>query len=178
MKILKPVMPEIVSINRKVIERQYDAKFVGEFPTSEHSTEAGMLFYQEEIPPETYTRVKNPNDVSNYLFFYTVWDFDLTTARLWVKNGATIAGKIRNGLLLGDGSFIYSRHRHDFVSHGNSFIDGGDSYTRRSSLAADTPVTFKIVAGDIVLIEEEEGLSDDDDYETHNRRESEPWRFV
>jgi hypothetical protein len=124
-------------------------KFVGEFqsPINGEISTSGMLFWQKEIPEETYKRVKNPNDVSNYAFVFRGID-----GRLWIRNGLPWAEKKYTGKITPNGDFIYSRSRHDCVIHDDCMIDGGEDYVR--SFGKGELVDFHIKDGEIVLGED------------------------
>ena len=151
-QILTPSFKEnLLPLTVEWVEKMYKAKLVGEFALTEHADVAAQLYYQKVIPPETYERVQNPKDVSNYFLLYFRPDELDQSFGAYIANGAGVAGRKRTGVVTKEGKFYYSRHRHDLVHYGlGNFIDGGDSYTRGTFSLDDTLVQFSIVDGEIV----------------------------
>lgn len=153
---LTPSMQPITTISVERTQQHFGGVYVGEFPVDKHATQSGLLFYQNPIPEHVYKQVVNPDDVSNYYFVwvdYTPGEF--TRAKLMIRNGLRIAERVRHGVITKDGLFLYSRHRHDFVSNGNTFVDGGDSYFRHNTGEGDRLIVFKIEAGKLVEVTED-----------------------
>jgi hypothetical protein len=103
----------------KKVQEHYNAKFI--FESCLKSISSGWcnfpaaIFYTEKAHPEG----------SNYLaFYYNVDGYPM------VANGIS-ATEPFDGLDTGDG-IIYSRYRHDFVTHNDCMIDGGRDYTKHS----------------------------------------------
>lgn len=102
------------------VEKRYSAIFIGDFPVKLKSGgwgDAGAVFYQP-----------NP-DVSkgHSHYFGLVLSPDLA---YWIYDAAFIEGKEFIGVKQADGSYVWSRFRHDFREVEDGFIDGGFDYTR------------------------------------------------
>lgn len=88
----------------KKIEQHYDATFVGSFNNHE-------LFYGKD---------EHPVSKSKYFVIYT----DKTG--LNITSGKKYENMKFDGYYIkSSNKIVYSRHRHDFVSHGDITIDGG-----------------------------------------------------
>ena len=118
----------LVQINIEETIKHFGGTYVGEFSLMKHETVPCALFYQKEIPTEVYSKVKNPDDVSNYYVVY----FNPFDGTLRIANGLDVASRTRAGIVLPSGELIWSRHRHDYREVAGNMIDGGDSYTRYS----------------------------------------------
>ena len=118
-----------------------NAKYVGEFPVREHSTQVGALFWQ----------ASPPHDYSHYFFIYrnyTGIKDHPDNGKLFITSGAHMDRRILSGVRTKSGDFIYSRGRHDFIEHDGSMVDGGDSYMRCSADA--TVIKFEIIEDRLV----------------------------
>lgn len=91
----------------------------------------------------------HPNG-SNYFGIYFVEDTSYIT-------DAITATEPFDGLLLEDGSVMYSRYRHDFFEHDGIFVDGGREYLRCGGfdLAKTKTVKLQIVGDKLEVVEED-----------------------
>ena len=110
-------------INIKVIEEEYNAKYVGDFCIKgkyvSWSNFPVSIFWQETPPVEGY---------SNYFGVYVEDD------KVFITDGSSAFSEPIEGIVADDGEVIYSRYRHDMVSSadGSVSIDGGRDYTKIS----------------------------------------------
>lgn len=106
-------------LNLKAVEEKYpESVFVGEFPIKKHSEYSGCVFWQPN-PPHGY---------SNYFMIYMC----PVRNTIYITSGKPQSDQVYTGLLTPNGSFIYSRHRHDYIEHDGCMVDGGDSYVRHN----------------------------------------------
>lgn len=112
-------------INISIVELKYNAKYVGDFCLK---TNGGgwsdfpiAIFYQPN--PDLLARH------TNYFGIFVDEDHHCV-----ITNGESAFSEPITGLITDDGTVIYSRYRHDYVTskNGELFIDGGRDYTRFS----------------------------------------------
>lgn len=94
----------------------YNAEFLGRFFYSKE-IELPVYFFYCKTPPE---------GCSNYFALH----FDGRAFK--ISNGSQLSGR-RINVLKVENEYYYSSDRHDFVSVGNRFIDGGEVYVRTNS---------------------------------------------
>jgi hypothetical protein len=136
----------IIPINVSVVEKAYNAKFVGELPIRNKGswTDFPVQIYYQETPPN--------KDYSNYFALL------INNGRPLITSGSSVFGIPIFGLRLPSGEIIYSRSRHDFRSADTAdvWIDGGFSYCRcgGGDIASARQVTLTIKGSEIVLVED------------------------
>ena len=123
------------------IEKSHNAKYVCD--STIKRADGGWLnwpvaiFYQAEAHPRG----------SNYFGIYFVNETSFIT-------DAISATEPFSGLMLEDGSVIYSRYRHDFFEHKGMFVDGGREYFRcgGADLSKTKTVTLQIVKDRLEIV--------------------------
>ncbi len=128
-------------LSKKAIERletKYSAQYV-----CDSSLKAIFGGWSDSRVAIFYTPEPHPKG-SNYFGIFVNPVF----GGLTITNGLT-ATEPFTGLRCPDGTIIYSSCRHDFVQHGECFIDGGREYVRRS--AEGEPVVLQIVKNKITV---------------------------
>jgi len=108
----------VTSLNIKVAEDYYNASYVGFYDIP--GRDGVHVFYQ-----------KNPRyDLGHSEYFGLL--INPLTEQLYVCNAERITEAKYPAIQFEDGFILCSRYRHDFVSHGDAFLDGGLDYTRCS----------------------------------------------
>lgn len=113
------------------IADQYGARYMGYWPIKNGYGWAGPVdvFYQP-----------NPDTSKGHSHYFGMYrDKD---GEVMITNAESAFSEPITGLLTDDGEVLVSRHRHDFVSKGDYFIDGGRDYVR-SSVGPFVAVTVK-----------------------------------
>lgn len=123
-------------LNLEQLKKEYpEAILVGEFPLKKDATQSGVVFWQPN-PPHGY---------SNYFMMF----YCCLREAVYITSGESQSQQVYNGVLTPNGDFIYSRHRHDCVTHDGCMIDGGDGhYLRRGGKGKD--IKFKMKEGELI----------------------------
>ena len=132
--------------NPSEVERQYNAKYLGEFTLK--NTKGNWVNTPVAI---FYTPQKHPEG-SNYfgLYINSVTGVPMITNGLSAVIDPETGEKVEYCGINVSGYVIYSAYRHDFQKLDNAFIDGGRDYIKSSF---DKLVAFTIEDNELVLKE-------------------------
>lgn len=124
--------------NIEMVEEKYNAKYVGRYDLDRGTldyTVMGAVFY-----------VETP-DVSKGHSNYFALFHDPFSGDLLITNASNVAENKYPAIQLdGDGQYLVSRGRHDYVVSGGAFLDGGHCYTKYNPAIPPTHV-MRIVDG-------------------------------
>ena len=110
-------------INVEVIEEKYNAVYIGDFCLK--TTDGGW----SEFPIAIFYQ-PNPDIEAGHTNYFGI--FVNEHHQIIITNGESAFSEPINGLITDNGTVIYSRYRHDYVTskNGELFIDGGRDYCR------------------------------------------------
>lgn len=97
--------------------KTYNARFLGRFLFQPDLEKSVYFFYCSNPPNSTYSK------------YFAIYQQD---SGWWIADGSQFDGRKITALEV-DGKYYYSSDRHDFVSVGESFIDGGEIYIRTNA---------------------------------------------
>lgn len=100
------------------VEKKYGATFIGDFPVKLKSGNwgnSGAVFYQP-----------NPDITKGHKNYFGL----IVSDTAFIYDASYLEGKEFTGVKQADGTYIWSRHVHDFREVDGGFIDGGFDYTR------------------------------------------------
>ena len=135
-----------------VIEKKYNAKFVGQFCLKTktggwHGDDCADVYYQETPPVEGYSK-----------YFGLI----MQGGSAYITSGASGVEGLIDAVEADDGTIWYSRYRHDmrYSADGSVFIDGGRDYVR-GGMHGRYLLLMKVIDGEFYEVE-----PGDDDYPT------------
>lgn len=129
----------ISGLNVEVIEKKYNAKYIGDFPTKTNTGwgGAGAVFYQA-----------NPDTGKGHTHLFGLFRYPDDTVVIY--DASWLEGYVFSGLDI-DGEYIWSRDRHDFRQKDGSFVDGGFDYFRAGGDLSKR-VNLTIKNGEVVKV--------------------------
>lgn len=101
----------------KRVCKLYAAEFLGRFLYKPDVEKSVLFFY-----------CSNPRN-SGYSRYFAIYEQD---NKVYIADGSHFDGRKITALKV-DGKYYYSSDRHDFISVGDRFIDGGEVYIRTNS---------------------------------------------
>lgn len=125
LNVMEPGKLSLQPINIGIVELKYNSKYIGDFCLK---TNGGGW---SEIPVAIFYQ-PNPDLLAGHSHYFGI--FVNEEHHCVITNGESAFSEPINGLITDDGTVIYSRYRHDYVTSNNGelFIDGGRDYTRFS----------------------------------------------
>lgn len=128
-----------VPIKVDVIEKKYNAKYVGDLPLVGRD-DLCAIFWQP-TPPENYSE-----------YFGIL----VRGGTIYITDASSVVTRPIYGLRSKSGEVLYSRFHHDFrySKDGSVFVDGGADYFRRGGdVESATEVQLKVVKDEIFVEE-------------------------
>lgn len=105
-------------IDVSIVEKQYEVTYVGFYDLPKGRDQPMYVFYQENPKTEL--------GHSNYMGLF----HDYLRDSWYVTNAASITEAVFPAIKFGEGDYLVSRFRHNYVTRGSAMLDGGHDYCR------------------------------------------------